>query len=66
MSVSSPTADFFLSGRLHALREPVYTQREAEMAAGQGSYHIPTRDTAFSTTAMDQMKKKNSAHESDC
>lgn len=29
--------------RLRALKEPVYTQREAENAAGQGNYNLPSR-----------------------
>lgn len=64
----STTTDLFLYGRLHALREPVYTQREAEMAAGQGSYHIPPSDAAHSTAAIERVKKKHSTCEriSDC
>jgi hypothetical protein len=29
----------FLDGRLRSLMEPAYTQREAECAAGKGSYY---------------------------
>ena len=39
---------FLSSGRLQALKQPVYTQKEAEMAAGMGDYVLKTPDTNFS------------------
>ena len=35
--------DFVLSCRLKELAEPAYTQREAEAAAGMGSYTMDTQ-----------------------
>ena len=34
-------------GRLHALKQPVYSQKEAEMAAGMGDYVLKTPDINF-------------------
>ncbi len=38
--------------RLHALKEPVYTQKEAEMAAGMGNYILKSPNSALSDVSM--------------
>ena len=46
-------------GRMQALKEPVYTQREAEMAAGMGSYVLQKPDTSFTDIDMTGRESKN-------
>ena len=38
--------------RLQALKEPVYTQKEADMAAGMGNYVLKRPDTSFADADM--------------
>ena len=38
--------------RLTALKEPVYSQREAEMAAGMGNYVVKSPDVAVTDVNM--------------
>ena len=42
------------STRLQALKEPVYTQKEAEMAAGMGNYVLQQPDTNITNVDMDR------------
>ena len=42
------------STRLQALKEPVYTQKEAEMAAGMGNYILQQPDTNITNVDMDR------------
>ena len=41
--------------RLHALKEPVYTQREAEMAAGMGNYIIKRPEVGLFDSIMTEV-----------
>ena len=44
--------------RLQALKEPVYSQKEADMAAGMGNYVLKQPDTSFTDIDMrDQVSK---------
>ena len=38
--------------RMQALKEPVYTQKEAEMAGGMGNYVLQKPDTSFTDVDM--------------
>jgi len=40
-------------GRLKDLKEPIYTQHEAEAAAGMGNYSLSAPPTAAEVTAME-------------
>ena len=40
--------------RLQALKEPMYTQKEAEMAAGMGNYVLQQPDTNITNVDMDR------------
>ena len=39
---------------MQALKEPIYTQREAEMAAGMGNYILKQPDTSFTDIDMSE------------
>ena len=43
-----------MTHRLQSLKEPVYTQREAEMAAGMGSYVLQQPDSSVTDVDMDK------------
>lgn len=43
---------------MQALKEPVYNQKEAEMAAGMGNYVLQKPDTSF--TDIDMIEQGNS------
>ena len=49
-----PTHTHTHTARLQALREPVYTQKEAEMAAGVGNYVLQQPDTKVTNVDMDR------------
>ncbi len=40
--------------RLQALKEPVYSQKEADMAAGMGSYVLQQPDASVTDVDMDR------------
>ena len=40
--------------RMQALKEPIYTQREAEMAAGMGNYILKQPDTSLTDIDMSE------------
>ena len=40
---------------MQALKEPIYTQREAEMAAGMGNYILKQPDTSFTDIDMSEL-----------
>lgn len=40
--------------RVQALKEPVYSQSEAEAAAGMGSYVVQQPDTSLTDVDMDR------------
>ena len=40
--------------RLQALKEPVYSQKEAEMAAGMGNYVLQQPDVTVTDVDMDR------------
>lgn len=42
----------FVIHRLQALREPVYSQKEADMAAGMGNYILKAPDVSMTDTCM--------------
>ena len=45
---------------MQALKEPVYTQKEADMAAGMGSYVLQKPDTSFTDIDMTERESKDS------
>lgn len=45
--------------RMQALKEPVYTQREAEMAAGMGNYVLQQPDANFTDIDMTECSNKD-------
>ena len=45
--------------RMQALKEPVYTQKEAEMAAGMGNYVLQKPDTSFTDVDMTERNGKD-------
>lgn len=49
--------------RLKALKEPVYSQKEAEAAAGMGSYvlHAPVTMAAHKDTEMEEVEQSKTA-----
>ena len=49
--------------RLKALKEPVYSQKEAEAAAGMGNYVLCPPDTmaAFQNTDMEMVEQSTTA-----
>ena len=46
--------------RMQALKEPVYTQKEADMAAGMGNYVLQKPDTSFTDIDMTEQESKDS------
>ena len=38
--------------RMQALKQPIYTQKEADMAAGMGNYALKQPDTSFTDIDM--------------
>ena len=48
-----------LSCRMQALKEPIYTQKEAEMAAGMGSYVLQKPDTSLTDIDMTEHNSKD-------
>ena len=51
---SPHTHTYIHTARLQALKEPVYTQKEAEMAAGVGNYVLQQPDTNITNVDMDR------------
>ncbi len=49
-----PVDSAFPSYRVQALKEPVYSQKEAEMAAGMGSYTLQQPDSCITDVDMDR------------
>ena len=45
--------------RMQALKEPVYTQKEADMAAGMGNYVLQKPDTSFTDIDMTERERKD-------
>ena len=45
-----------MSHRLQALKQPVYSQREAEMAAGMGSYVLTQPSTVLTDAEMNSVE----------
>ena len=45
---------------MQALKEPVYTQKEADMAAGMGNYVLQKLDTSFTNIDMTEQESKDS------
>ena len=46
--------------RMQALKQPVYTQKEADMAAGMGNYVLKTPDASFTDIDMAEQDGKHS------
>lgn len=51
--------------RLKTLKEPIYTQHEAEAAAGMGNYSLSTPPAFVEVTTMEDDDDNNSGNDSD-
>ena len=49
--------------RLHALKEPVYTQRESEMAAGIGNYILPAAPLEYDMKTIEYENREHKPSE---
>ena len=48
---------------MQALKEPVYTQKEADMAGGMGNYVLQKPDTSFADIDMTERESKDLSEE---
>jgi hypothetical protein len=48
---------------MQALKEPVYTQKEADMAAGMGNYVLQKPDTSFTDIDMTEQAENKDSNE---
>lgn len=51
--------------RLKTLKEPIYTQHEAEAAAGMGNYSLSTPPAVVEVTQMEDDQNKSNDSDSD-